>query len=343
MTILFIGDLNANRVTRSFQRFRALRLLGHAVTGISLTRSDELREFLFEKALAKFGFPSDTTGANKEILTHVKQTSFDIIWIEKGNSVWPSTLRSVKMNNPEASIISIAEDDMFLSHNHSYYYTNSLYHYDLVFTTKERNVQELKTLGAKRVEVFLDAYDKTYHRPISLLPEDREQFGAEVGFVGTFERERAKSMLFLAEHGVAVTIWGNGWGAWRNTHKNLIIKNGPVYGDNYIKVVAATKVNLSFLRKLNRDVTTSRSVEIPACGAFLLTERTDRHSKLFTEGSEVAFFASNQELLEKTSYYLLHEKERNAIAAAGKKRCEISGFEIEIQLQAIIHMIRPMT
>ena len=87
---------------------------------------------------------------------------------------------------------------------------------------------------------------------------------------------------------------------------------------------------------MNLDLQTTRSVEIPACGSFMLAERTIEHLAMFEEGKEAAYFSSNDELLQKCRYYLAHEDERKQIAAAGHQRCENSGYSNYDRIKAII-------
>ena len=120
-----------------------------------------------------------------------------------------------------------------------------------------------------------------------------------------------------------VNVWGGNWEKMVNLHANLIIKNEFLFGEDYSKAICATKINLNFLRKINRDEVTSRSVEIPACGGFMLSERTERHMEFFEEGKEVEFFGSNVELLKKIRCFLDKNEERERIGAGVARATEM--------------------
>lgn len=332
--ILFVGDLN--EYGRGFQRYRTLMEMGHEATAFPHTKVSSPHRiappsFMF-RVFWKLRIPLDTMKVNEKIRDAVRHSSFDVIWIEKGNMVWPWTLRYIKKCAPSAKLVSCSEDDMYASHGHSLWYRWGLRHYDLVFTTKRYNLDELKLFGTKETKLFLDSYDENTHRPIRLTKMDTERFACDVSAIGAFEKERAESLLYLATHGVPVVVWGNGWGGWVNAHPNLVVKNEFLFGEEYPKAICATKINLNFLRKVNRDEVTSRSVEIPACGGFMLGERTRRHLEFFEEGKEAEFFGSNEELLKKVKYYLEKPEEREKIAQAGRKRCEKSGYSMRAQL-----------
>jgi spore maturation protein CgeB len=112
-----------------------------------------------------------------------------------------------------------------------------------------------------------------------------------------------------------------------------------LYREDYPKVLQAFKISLCFLRKINSDQQTARTMEIPACGGFLLAERTNEHLRLFEEGKEADFFSSNEELLEKCEYYLQHETLLADIAKAGRSRCVTSGYSNLETIGKIIRII----
>ena len=336
--ILFIGDLNT--YGRGYQRCRTLKEMGHDVvafshTKVSLPGCIESPSLLY-RICWKLRISLDVTRVNRRILDAIENFSFDVIWIEKGNMVWPWTLRKIRKYAAATKLISCSEDDMYATHGHSLWYRVGLRYYNMVFTTKMYNLEELKLFGAKQINLFLDSYDEKNHKPVSLTPKERERFACDVGAIGAFEKERAESMLYLAEHGIKVSVWGGNWEKMVNLHPNLQIKNEFLFGENYSKAICATKINLNFLRKINRDEVTSRSVEIPACGGFMLGERTKRHLDFFEEGKEAEFFHSNEDMLQKVKYYLENPEEREKIARAGRERCLKSGYSMYAQLKKML-------
>ncbi len=339
MRILFVGDLNP--LGRTYQRLRALKELGHDVVAHPTEPGDlavDQRPPPVRRVLWHLGFPPDLTKVNKTIVLQVEKHRPEVLWIEKGNTVWPRTLRAVKNLSPTTQIVSYTEDDMFRAHDRSLFYKWGLRHYDVVFTTQLYNVNEdeLPSLGARRVVYVDKVYDIHAHRPVPVSAEDVDAFGGDVTFIGSYERERAESMLYLAQNGIPVRVWGSDWRRFLKRHPNLIIEYRGLYGDDYLKGLCASRINLGFLRKKNRAMQTDRTMEIPACGAFMLAERTDEQLRLFEEGKEAAYFGSNEELLEKVRYYLEHEDEREAIAAAGRQRCLTSDYSHHDRLKQML-------
>ena len=215
--------------------------------------------------------------------------------------------------------------------NRSYYFTKAIKYYDTFFTTKSYGVNELKKIGAKRVFFINNSFDPKTHKRILLSNNQKSKFKSSVGFVGTWEKERAEYMYAVACSGILVKWWGSV--SNRHfflekfyNHPNLIKNNNTIVGKEYTKAINSFDIALCFLRKDNKDLQTTRSVEIPACGTFMLAQRTKEHQMLFKEGKEAEFFSSKHELIKKIDYYLKNKKERIKIAEAGRKRCQISGY-----------------
>jgi spore maturation protein CgeB len=249
-------------------------------------------------------------------------------------------LRQIRAAQPACRIIGFSLDDMMNSANQSDRFLRSLPLYDWYITNKSYNVAELKSLGCPRV-IFMDnGFDPATHRPVPVTADERKWLGGPVGFVGQWEPDRAQSLRSLARAGVPVRVWGYTWDRMKAVLPGLILENQPVWGDDYAKAICAFDVNLCFLRKVNRDRQTTRSLEIPACGAFMLAERTDEHLRLFEEGKEAEFFSDDRELLAKTRYFLEHPQERLKIAQGGYERCIRSGYSYPERLRQVLATLK---
>lgn len=334
----------------SVHRIKALESLGcnvHVVDSAqaNLAGTNALR-IRIQNRLFQHGMPvplPDLTYDNARLFAAAKQGNWDIVWLEKALTISPETLVRMRKHCPATRIIGFSPDDMNGRHNQSQQFLKALPLYDCFLTTKSYNVEELGSLGCPNVVFVGNGFDPESFRPLPVLPEDRVRLGGDVGVIGTYERERAEWMFYLATQGIRVRCWGNNWEKTPWQHPNLAIEKTPLYGDDFAKACTASKINLGFLRKINRDQQTTRSVEIPACGGFMLAERTDEHLELFEEGEEAEFFASREELLQKCRYYLHDDQARIRIAQRGYERCLRSGYSNAERLREALSAILEIT
>jgi spore maturation protein CgeB len=341
-TVLFVGDLNQG--TRSLMRAQKLKSLCGDVVTLSNTPVPFLagidKPTFLARVLNKLRLPHDETGINDALIKMSRsEKPFDIVWIEKSTMLRPKTIRALRNAFPKCCLISLSEDDMHALHNRSRYYEKCLPFYDVVFTTKTYNLEELKQLGARRTEFFLDSYDEELHRPLAEY-DAIEKKDIDVSFIGSYETERAATIRWLGTQGIRIVVYGNGWESLKGGHPNIEVQNCPVYGDEYVEIINRTKINLGFLRKINRDQVTSRSMEITGAGGFFLAERTARHTELFHEAVEADFFSSDEELLAKIRMYLNTPEKIRTIGLAGRRRCLRSGYGMREQIIAMMNRTR---
>lgn len=290
-----------------------------------------------------YGLPirlPNRSNANNKILSLIRKNKYDIIWIDKGITINPKTLKEIKKIQPSIKIVSYSPDNMVLRHNQSKNYLDSISLYDVHFTTKSYILEEMKRLGAKNVYFVNNSYESKFNYPHNVTDEDVLRLGADVGFVGTWEKERMESILYLTRNGIKVRVFGDKkWSMCKNDNPNLIIEDHGLFNEDYAKSFRCFKISLCFLRKINYDQQTSRTMEIPACGGFMLAERTKEHQQLFEEGKEAEFFDSNEELLKKCRYYLEHEEERQRIVNGGICRCKESGYSNVDTLKRLVDIV----
>jgi spore maturation protein CgeB len=341
LRILYVGPISHDGTC--LHRMEALRHLGNEVDGVST--SDLFRECtprLLRSVFGRLGRHLDLRGVNQKILRRLTQKLQDVLWVDKGLIIDAATLQRAKLLQPRLMRISYSPDDMLNPKVNTPRYLATIPHYDLHVTTKSYNVSELQHRGAANVFFAGNAYNPVVHRPLSVNDIDRKRLGVmPVSFAGAYERDRSDMMETLARDGVPVVFRCYPcWPRRRPRPANLRIVEGYVAGDDYARFLCGGKIALGFLHKGNRDRQTTRSVEIPACGAFLLAERTDEHLGLFREGVEAEFFGDYAELLRKCRYYLEHEEERKCIAHQGYLRCLKDDYSNEGRLREVLRHVR---
>lgn len=343
MLIAYCGDLWEGSTAR--MRLEALQRLGHTVIGVDTTRPLGGVRGTWVRAAQKAGWAIDAAGANRALLDLAKQHRLEVVWIDKGVTIQPRTLRIVREAVPRVRLVHYSLDDMRGKHNQSVQYLAGISLYDLHVTNKSYNVAEIQSMGAKRALFVNNAFSPDLHRPVAVSGDDRERLGGPVGFIGGFEKERADAVWFLVTSGIPVRVWGETWGrgwmAWAacRRHPGLKVERRALFGPEYAMAICSFDINLAFLRTLSRDLQTTRSVEIPACGAFMLAQRTTEHQQLFQESVEAEFFNTHDELLSKCQYYLTHSEARSQIARAGRERCTRSDYSYDHQVSDVLRCL----
>jgi spore maturation protein CgeB len=349
MKVLYVGpDYRGSNGTCWRDAFVTL---GHDVRTVDAERLFSWPSALHERVGARLGArPAGGTLArfNETVAAAAREFRPQLTFFVQARHVQGDTIASAGQSGPT---VVYYNDDMFNPANQTFTFAETVRTADCLLTTKSFNVAELERAGARHVVYQANAYDPAVHFPARPSAAEAARLGGDVAFIGTFRPARAD---FLAEvvtrlDGVVVNVWGGGWDKsgrmlyvgrqrrWAALRRR--IRGAELWGEEMGKAIQANKIALGLLYHANRDRHTSRSVEIPACGGFMLAERTAEHQALFTEGREAAYFDSLDELADKARYYLRHDGERAAIARAGHERCLGSGYRYVDRARALLEAL----
>jgi hypothetical protein len=340
--VLLVCQDTGGNVGWSFRRL--LPELGHQAEVVNEEQHfGALPSSLWRRGFKRLtGKPPGSWRFNREICRKARKFRPDLVLIFKGAYIEPSTLRRLR-SETGAILVNYCLDDFF-SLNPKGVTTqmrSCIPLWDLIATTKRYNVPELEGAGARRAVFVRCGYDPLVHYPVTLTPAEQGDWGSDALFIGTYEKERAERLEALAAQSqVNLRVYGDGWR--KVSPRSPLcrhIQGRPLYGQEKRLALAGARIALAFLRKVNRDTYTDRSFEIPACGTFMLAERSDEHLLLYQEGEEIACFDTPEELLKKVQYYLSHPRERANVAKAGYQRLTRNGHTYEHRLKEILELV----
>jgi spore maturation protein CgeB len=102
--------------------------------------------------------------------------------------------------------------------------------------------------------------------------------------------------------------------------KNLGPRLG--YYDETARHYRSSAVNINVTSAQMKTGLNQRVFDVPACGAFLLTDRRSQLDGLFEADKEVVTYQTPEEARDKALFYLSHEEARRKIAERGRKRVQ---------------------
>ena len=309
-SVLLIGNGAPGQIGGSFAR--ALGELGHAVHFV-----DEARAFappapyLALRAIDRVTRRQfEIRRFNRGIVKTARTFRPDVVLVVQGYHVRVETLRTLR-DEMHATLVCYSTDDPLVPGQLRQNVFASIPEYDVYASPRRANLAALAAHGCPMPVYVRFAYEPAMHFP------ERAGGGAswasDVVFIGGWDHDRVDWFDPLARDGdVDVRLYGRGWSG-TPLHRHA---GGEVFGQSFRFAMAGTKVAPCLVRSSNGDGHSMRSFEIPACGAFMLAERTDEHLELFDDGVHAAYCATPEELRDKARFYIANESARTRIATA---------------------------
>ncbi len=332
LSILYFGPLSGTCLDRA----NALRRLGHRVEQI------DLRHLLPNTPWVDritWRIDGGLFGAwiKRGLRAKLTDLRFDLCYVDGGEWVTPSVISLLRRHAEK--IINYNIDDPLGPRDGARFkaYRRSLPYYDLNTVVRQENIVEATALGAKNVIRVYRSADEISHAPRLLTDEDHQLWDSDVLFLGTWFPERGPFLLDLIQRGIPLTIRGSNWHKapeWAQLKNHW--RGGAISGDDYAKAIQCAKLNLGLLSKENRDLHTTRSLEIPALGSLLCAERTNEHLAMYNEGQEALFWKDAEECASICRIALANGSRRQAIAKAGQQRVKHNGHYNEMILASIL-------
>ena len=271
---------------------------------------------------------------NEFVLSHLASRAFDLIWVDKAVFLRPETMAALRQSTRK--LVHFTPDTAF-GVNASRNFERAIPLFDLLVTTKSFEATEYtKHTDPTKLKLVSQGFDPLVHYPRSNDSARRK----EAVFVGLAEPDRERCISELLKKEITVRVAGRGWSGFIRKwvdHPNLIFEGEDAFGDAYADLLSNAWIGLGLLSKRFTELHTTRTFEIPACGAVLATEQTAETSKFFLPG-EAVFFRDYAHLAARVGelFSLGDNNSLAQIAQAGRSRVVSDRRDYESLLTDII-------
>ncbi len=257
----------------------------------------------------------------------------DLMWVDKAVFLRQRTVERAR--EVAGRLVHFTPDTAF-GNNTSRHFENTLPLFDLAVTTKSFEVDAYRQRTENgKVYLTTQGFDPDVHFPRS-GPEQRRR---EAVFVGLAEADRENCLGLLLDRGVGVRLAGRGWGTFLSKYQNhplLAFEGEDCFGAAYASLLSRSWIGLGMLSKRFPELHTTRTFEIPACGAILATEATTETARFFSE-EEALFFSDFEDLAQKAKRLLARDDaELSSFAAKGRARVLSDARDYPAILSAIL-------
>ena len=212
------------------------------------------------------------------------------------------------------------------NYRHLTYWQQIATGYDHWFVIQKQACHEaLRYAGAKQINYLPMAADPAIHHPLILTPEERNELGADVSFVGAGYANRRQLLPRLLTQEWTFKLWGNEWDGAAALNGVLQRSGGRIDTETCVKVFNGTKVNINLHSWTGEgldphgDFVNPRTFELAACGAFQIVDERTLLREVFT-GEELVTTGRPDDLVSQVRQWLRDEAGRKQMADAARQR-----------------------
>lgn len=255
---------------------------------------------------------------------------YDLIWVDKGVFINPKIIKRLSENSTH--IIHYTPDAAFIS-NRSKLFFKAIRYYSTCVTTKSFESSLYKKNGATNLFLCTQGYQPQIHMPYFKFEEK-----SGIVFIGLHETDREITLTHLLKKGFKLTLAGKGWKKFVQKNRsmsNFFYLGESLFDEEYAKAISSGLISIGFLSRKIPELHTTRTIEIPACGTALFTERNDETQKIFDE-TEAIFYNNTEELIDKIEYAFSHTEWVRKISANGHIKITKGGYDYKSILKNVI-------
>lgn len=210
--------------------------------------------------------------------------------------------------------------------------------FDWYFFMNSSCVEHSAAQGSSHNSLLVHAVDPDrFYR----MPEAEKKY--DVCFVGNWSEKRQRFLEQVLQTTSNIAIYGGKWRkkSWNNPKLWRCIKGKYIDGDELVQLYNESRIvlnvtNWGFGEGMQRSGVNMRVLEVPATGAFLLTDDSRDLRSYFEPGKHLVVYTDVADCLKQIGYYLGQEQEREAIAAAGEELVRTSYTYRQIVKQILL-------
>jgi spore maturation protein CgeB len=232
--------------------------------------------------------------------------------------------------------VNFLTDDPWNPANRAAHFWSSLTQYDVVFTPRTANFEDLRKHGCRDVRYLPFAYNPAEHFvEAAHNADERAKYTCDVAFIGGADAQRVELLAPLLASRLRCHLYGGYWNTFAATRP---FTRGVVLDRDYRLAVSGARVNICMGRLANRDGHAMRSYELPAMGAALVVEDTSEHREIFgPDEAFVLYYQTAEKLAAQVARLCSNEALRARLASAAARRVATQANTYAARLRAMLN------